>query len=109
MQNIIEKRSHSPSIISAQLRTRPADSISIPDGGTSFPSFHIFQFSWFSEIFITPAKRLRFRFLEMPSRTPSCLPLILKHGLLEVSDCDCDVKLDTRPDGPGWPSDCVSC
>lgn len=44
VQNIIENWSHSPSIISARLGTQPADSISIPDGGTSFPLFfHIFQ------------------------------------------------------------------
>lgn len=36
VQNIIEKWSLNPSIISVQLRSWPAESISIPDGGTSF-------------------------------------------------------------------------
>ena len=36
MKNVIEKWGHGPSIIVAQIRSQPADSISIPDGATIF-------------------------------------------------------------------------
>lgn len=58
VQNIIEKWRHSPSISSARLGTQPADSISIPDGGTSFPPLFFSYSPRFSETFFVTLVKL---------------------------------------------------